>query len=140
MPQGCCKTCYNTILSFCMFTVNVESQQNKFKNRFPVESLQQDNKNTSGTSNTSKNSSSSSSKRSRNDSFKDDSDGKTNGERTDDPETRLRSTRKKNSEKLHQAINEIRYTDSKRDKSEMVRDKLYLLMTNKLFSIKLDTL
>jgi rRNA maturation protein Rpf1 len=35
LPQGICNICHNTVLSFCLFAVNVENQQNKFKNRLP---------------------------------------------------------------------------------------------------------
>lgn len=114
LPQGCCKACYKTILGFCMYTVQVEAQQNKFKNRIRPEELSLN----QNSSTSSKDSSTSSTKRSRDDS---EEPKETNGEKAD-PETRSRSKRKKNGDKSVQAINEIKYTD-KKEKVDMVRDK-----------------
>lgn len=99
-----------------MFTVNVEAQQNKFKNRYrPEEPIQTDVKNTSNTSSTSKESSNSSgTKRARRGCSTEEAK-----DLNDDPESRLRSKRKKNGDKLVNVINEIKYTD-KREKAEMV--------------------
>lgn len=35
LPTAVCHECYSVLLNFCMFTVNAEKQQNKFKNRLP---------------------------------------------------------------------------------------------------------
>lgn len=35
LPTAVCKDCYSILLNFCKFTVMVETQQNKFKNRLP---------------------------------------------------------------------------------------------------------
>lgn len=101
-----------------MFTVNVEAQQNKFKNRYRPEEPNQDEQNLSNNNSKDSNlSSNSGTKRKRPAKI-----GLAEIPKEDDAETRLRSKRLKTNEKINMAINEIKYND-KREKSEMVSSR-----------------
>lgn len=127
-PDSVCRQCFSKIVKFCLFTTEVESVQNKFKNRLPPDDdqrqvvqetsesvVQETSRDISKETISSASSSTSRSKRKMDSSIEETS---SDGGGGDEKELR-KSKRMKTGGKMAAALSEIKYSD-KRERVETV--------------------